>query len=54
MQRHATRRGPGGSSSRWRRVPVRTQVTTYPLEAVDKALAGLRAGRLTGVGVIVP
>jgi propanol-preferring alcohol dehydrogenase len=36
------------------RVPVRTHVTTYPLEAADVALSDLRAGRLTGAGVIVP
>jgi propanol-preferring alcohol dehydrogenase len=36
------------------RVPVRTHVTTYPLEHVNEALADLRAGRLTGAGVIVP
>jgi alcohol dehydrogenase, propanol-preferring len=36
------------------RVPVRTHVTTYPLEAVNDALDDLRAGRLTGAAVIVP
>ena len=36
------------------RVPVRTHVTTYPLDAVNEALADLRTGRLTGAGVIVP
>ena len=36
------------------RVPVRTHVTTYPLEAVNEALGDLRAGRLTGAAVIVP
>ena len=36
------------------RVPVRTHVTTYPLERANEALADLRAGRLTGAGVIVP
>jgi alcohol dehydrogenase, propanol-preferring len=36
------------------RVPVRTHVTTYPLENVNEALADLRCGRLTGAGVIVP
>lgn len=34
-------------------VPVRTHVTTYPLESVNEALADLRTGRLTGAGVIV-
>ena len=36
------------------RVPVRTHVTTYPLEDAGRALADLRAARLTGAGVIVP
>ena len=36
------------------RVPVRTHVTTYPLERTGEALDDLRAGRLTGAGVIVP
>ena len=36
------------------RVPVRTHVTTYALEDAGRALADLRAGRLTGAGVIVP
>ena len=36
------------------RVPVRTHVTTYPLQAANEALADLRAGRLTGAGVLVP
>jgi propanol-preferring alcohol dehydrogenase len=36
------------------RVPVRTYVTAYPLERAGEALADLRAGRLTGAGVIVP
>jgi len=35
-------------------VPVRTHVTTYPLEQANEALADLRSGRLTGAGVIVP
>ena len=35
-------------------VPVLTRVTTYPLERAGDALADLRAGRLTGAGVIVP
>jgi alcohol dehydrogenase, propanol-preferring len=35
-------------------VPVRTYVTSYPLEAANDALADLRAGRLTGAAVIVP
>jgi propanol-preferring alcohol dehydrogenase len=36
------------------RVPVRTRVTTYPLEDANRALADLRAGRLTGAAVVVP
>jgi propanol-preferring alcohol dehydrogenase len=36
------------------RVPVRTHVTSYPLEAVNEALGDLRAGRLTGAAVVVP
>lgn len=36
------------------RVPVRTHVTTYPLEQANEALADLRAGRLTGAGVVLP
>lgn len=35
-------------------VPIRTEVTAYPLEAADEALADLRAGRFVGAGVIVP
>ncbi len=36
------------------RVPVRTHVTTYPLEDAQRALEDLRAGRFTGAAVIVP
>jgi alcohol dehydrogenase, propanol-preferring len=36
------------------RVPVRTEVTTYPLEDAGRALSDLRAGRLTGAAVVVP
>jgi propanol-preferring alcohol dehydrogenase len=35
------------------RVPVRTRVTTYPLERADDALADLRGGRLEGAAVLV-
>jgi alcohol dehydrogenase, propanol-preferring len=35
-------------------VPVRTRVSTYPLEAAGQALEDLRAGRFTGAAVIVP
>jgi len=33
---------------------VRTNVTTYPLEHANQALADLRAGRLQGAAVLVP
>lgn len=36
------------------RVPVRTHVTTYPLEQAETALADLRAGRGEGSAVLVP
>ncbi len=36
------------------RVPVETDVTTYPLEAVNDALGDLRKGRFLGAGVIDP
>jgi propanol-preferring alcohol dehydrogenase len=35
-------------------VPVRTHVTTYPLEQANEALADLRAGRFSGAAVLVP
>ena len=35
------------------RVPVRTHVTTYPLERADDALEDLRSGRLEGAAVLV-
>jgi propanol-preferring alcohol dehydrogenase len=35
-------------------IPVRTEVTTWPLEAANEALAALRSGRLTGAAVLVP
>jgi alcohol dehydrogenase, propanol-preferring len=34
------------------RVPVRTEVTTYPLEQANEALDDLRAGRFSGAAVI--
>lgn len=34
------------------RVPVRTEVTVYPLEQANQALADLRQGRLTGAAVL--
>ncbi len=36
------------------RVPVRTEVTPYPLARANEALADLRGGRLRGAAVIVP
>ncbi len=36
------------------KVPVRTTVTTYPLEQTEQALADLRAGRFEGTAVVVP
>jgi propanol-preferring alcohol dehydrogenase len=33
-------------------VPVRTEITVYPLEAANEALADLRAGRLRGAAVL--
>jgi len=35
-------------------VPVRTEVTTYPLESAAQALDDLRAGRFSGAAVVVP
>jgi alcohol dehydrogenase, propanol-preferring len=35
-------------------VPVRTRITTYPLEAAEQALADLRAGRFEGAAVVIP
>jgi propanol-preferring alcohol dehydrogenase len=36
------------------RVPVRTTVTTYPLEQAEQALDDLRAGRFEGSAVLLP
>jgi propanol-preferring alcohol dehydrogenase len=36
------------------RVPVRTTVTTYPLDDAERALSDLRAGAFTGTAVVVP
>ena len=36
------------------RVPVHTEVTTFPLEGANEALARLRTGRLTGAAVLLP
>ena len=35
-------------------VPLRTEVTTYPLDAANKALSDLREGKLQGAAVLVP
>ena len=35
-------------------VPVRTTVTTYPLERAEQALDDLRAGRFEGSAVVIP
>ncbi len=35
------------------RVPVKTTVETFALEAANEALARLRAGRITGAAVLV-
>jgi propanol-preferring alcohol dehydrogenase len=35
-------------------VPVETQITSYPLERANEALADLRAGRFSGAGVLIP
>ncbi|MBK5218790.1 MAG: zinc-dependent alcohol dehydrogenase family protein [Thermoleophilia bacterium] len=36
------------------RIPVRTEVTTYPLEGANAALEDLRHGRFRGAAVLVP
>jgi propanol-preferring alcohol dehydrogenase len=36
------------------RIPIRTEVTTYPLADANAALADLRGGRLQGAAVLVP
>ncbi|MDE3134923.1 MAG: zinc-dependent alcohol dehydrogenase family protein [Acidobacteriota bacterium] len=36
------------------RVPVRTTVSSYPLEHAEQALADLRAGRFEGSAVVIP
>ncbi|MBV9714385.1 MAG: alcohol dehydrogenase, partial [Solirubrobacterales bacterium] len=37
-----------------REVPIKTSITTYPLEETEQALADLRAGRFEGTAVLVP
>ncbi len=36
------------------KVPIRTTITTYPLERTEDALSDLRAGRFEGTAVVVP
>lgn len=36
------------------RVPIRTEVVTYPLAEANAALADLREGRLQGAAVLLP
>jgi len=36
------------------RVPIRTEVTVFPQEAANEALAALREGRLRGAAVLTP
>ena len=36
------------------KIGVKTQVTPYPLEKANEALADLREGRLQGAAVLVP
>jgi len=36
------------------RAPIRTEVTTYPLERANEALADLREGKLEGAAVLIP
>jgi propanol-preferring alcohol dehydrogenase len=35
-------------------IPVRTTITTYPLEQTEQALADLRAGAFNGTAVVIP
>jgi propanol-preferring alcohol dehydrogenase len=35
------------------KVPVHTEITTYPFESANDALADLRAGRFSGAAVLV-
>lgn len=48
-----TRRDGEGFLALAPRVPVRTHVTTYPLEQAGQALEDLRSGRFTGAAVLV-
>ena len=49
-----TRADAEGFLERAARVPLRVDVTTYPLEEAGAALAALRSGRLQGAAVLVP
>jgi propanol-preferring alcohol dehydrogenase len=49
---HLTRRDGDELLALAPRVPVRTEVSSYPLEAANEALADLRAGRLRGAAVL--
>jgi propanol-preferring alcohol dehydrogenase len=49
---HLTRRDGEEFLALAPRVPVRTEVRPYPLEAANEALADLRAGRLRGAAVL--
>lgn len=42
-----------GSKTLAPRIPVRTEVHSYPLDDVNRALEDLRQGRFTGAAVIV-
>ena len=35
-------------------MPIRTEVTPYPLAEANRALADLREGRLQGAAVLMP
>jgi len=35
-------------------IPIRSEVTTFPLQSANEALARLRAGRLSGAAVLLP
>ena len=37
-----------------REIPVRTTVTTYPLDEAEQALADLRNGAFEGTAVLIP
>jgi alcohol dehydrogenase, propanol-preferring len=37
-----------------REIPIRTTITTYPLEQAERALSDLRAGAFEGTAVLIP